>query len=138
MEVATYLTFDGRCAQAFKFYERALGGQIQMMMTHGESPMAEKAPAAWKNMIMHARMTVGDNNVLMGSDFPPEDYEGSKGFSVSLGVETQQEAERVFKALSEKGNVRMPLQQTFWAQAFGMLTDQFGVSWMVNFEGRPA
>ena len=133
MQMNPYLTFDGRCEAAFKFYERCLGARIDAMLTHGNSPMAEQVPAAWRNKIMHARLLLGDT-ILMGSDAPPEHYEEPKGFSVSLGVDQPAEAERIFKALSENGTVRMPLQQTFWAARFGMLVDQFGIPWMINCE----
>jgi PhnB protein len=133
MKLNPYLTFDGQCEAAFKFYERNLGGKIEAMITHEGTPAAEQVPPAWRKKIMHARMTVGDT-VLMGSDAPPEHHEALKGFSVSLIVQDVAEAERVFKALAEKGTIRMPIQQTFWAARFGMLVDQFGVPWMVNCE----
>jgi PhnB protein len=95
--------------------------------------MVEQVPAEWRDKIMHARLIVGDK-VLMGSDAPPEHYEGTKGFSVSLGVDSMAEAERMFRALAENGTVRMPLQKTFWAEGFGMLVDRFGIPWMVNCE----
>jgi PhnB protein len=104
-----------------------------MMTTHGDSPMAQQVPSDWRNKIIHARLIVGDR-VLMGSDVPPEHYEETKGFSVSLNVDDPAEAERIFNALAANGTVRMPLQQTFWAVRFGMLVDQFGVPWMVNCE----
>jgi PhnB protein len=133
MQLNPYLTFNGQCEAAFKFYERCLGGKIEFMLTHGESPMAQQTPAGWRNKIMHARLVVGDK-VLMGSDAPPERYEGPKGFSVSLGIDTPAEAERVFSALAENGTVQMPLQETFWALRFGTLVDRFGIPWMVNCE----
>lgn len=133
MKLNPYLTFDGQCEAAFKFYERNLGGKIEAMMTHEGTPAAEQVPPAWRKKIMHARMTVGDT-VLMGSDAPPEHHEAIKGVSVSLIVQDVAEAERVFKALADKGTIRMPIQETFWAVRFGMLVDQFGVPWMVNCE----
>jgi PhnB protein len=136
MQLNPYLNFDGQCKAAFNFYKQCLGGEIVFMLTHGESPMAEKVPAAWRDKIMHARLVVGDN-VLMGSDSPPEHHETPKGFSIALGVDTPAEAERVFRALAENGTVGMQLQETFWALRFGMLTDQFGIPWMINCE-RPA
>jgi PhnB protein len=133
MKIQSYLTFDGTCKQAFEFYAKALGAKIEMMMTHGESPMAEQTPKDWRDKIMHASLTVGDQS-LMGSDRPPGDKEPVGGFSVSLSVDKPAEAERLFKALSQGGTVRMEMQETFWAQRFGMLTDRFGVPWMVNCE----
>jgi PhnB protein len=134
MQLNPYLTFNGNCAAAFRFYEKALGGKIGMMMTFGESPMADQAPAGFRDKVMHARMTIGEQ-VLMGCDAPPDRYEPMKGFSVSLELNTAAEAENVFKALSEKGSVSMPIQKTFWAERFGTLLDQFGTPWMINCEG---
>jgi PhnB protein len=128
-----YLLFNGQCEAAFKFYERCLGGKLEMMLRHGESPMAQQLPPEWRDRIMHARLVVGDK-VLMGSDAPPDHYEEPRGFSVSIGIDDPGKAERIFQAMAEKGTVRMPLQQTFWALRFGMLVDQFGIPWMVNCE----
>jgi PhnB protein len=134
MQMNAYLTFDGECEAAFKFYEQRLRGKIAMKMTHGESPMGEQTPPAWRNKIMHARLVAGDA-VLMGSDAPPGRYEKPKGVWVSLGVDKPAEAERIFHALAENGTVAMPLQKTFWAERFGMLVDRFGIPWMINCEG---
>jgi PhnB protein len=134
MQLHAYLTFNGHCEAAFKFYERVLGGKIEVMMTHEGSPMAEHVPSDWRKKILHARMHVGDG-VLMGSDAPPERYEKTQGFSVSLQIAGTAEAERIFHALAENGTVQMPLQQTFWAARFGMLVDRFGTPWMINCEG---
>jgi PhnB protein len=136
MQLNPYLIFNGNCAAAFKFYEKCLGGKIVMMLTHAEAPsddQARQVPAGWRDKIMHAHLTVGDK-ALMGSDAPPDRYEPMKGFSVSHTVDTPADAERVFKALSEKGTVQMPMQQTFFAARFGMLVDQFGTPWMIFCE----
>jgi PhnB protein len=133
MQLSPYLVFKGQCEAAFKFYERCFGGKIEMMMTHGDSPMAEQVPPDWRNKIMHARLALSDK-VLMGSDAPPDRYEQPKGFSVSVGIDRPADAERVFSALAENGTVQMPLQKTFFAERFGMLVDQFGIPWMINCE----
>lgn len=133
MQLNPYLMFDGQCEAAFKFYAKILGGRIDAMLTHEGTPAAGQVPADWGKKIMHARMAVGDF-VLMGSDAPPQYQEQKKGFSVNISVDDPAEADRIFKGLSEKGSVRMPIQETFWAQRFGMLTDQFGTPWMVNCE----
>jgi len=133
MQLNPYLTFKGNCSDAFKFYEKHLGGKIVMMMTHEGTPAADQVPANWRDKIIHARMTIGDY-VLMGSDAPPDRYEPMKGCSVSFNVDTPADAERIFKALSEKGAVQMPMQQTFFAARFGMLVDQFGTPRMINCE----
>ena len=134
VKVHTYLFFNGQCEEAFKFYEECLGGQIQAMMTPRGTPMEDETPGEWHNMIMHACLSVGDQ-MLMGSDCPPDQYSEPKGFSVHLSVETPAEAERIFHALSAAGRVTMPLEQTFWATRFGMLVDQFGTPWMISCSG---
>jgi PhnB protein len=131
MQLTPYLTFDGQCEAAFKFYAQCLGGTIVSMLTHGDSPVAEQVPSAWRDRILHARLLV-DDGVLMGSDRPPDDHEATKGFSVSIGIKDPAAAERIFHALAANGTVQMPIQQTFWAARFGMLIDQFGVPWMIN------
>jgi PhnB protein len=133
LELNAYLVFNGQCEAAFKFYEKALGGKIEMSMTHGDSPMSEQVPAEWHNKIMHARMTVG-GTVLMGSDAPPDHYREPQGFSLSIGTKDPAEAERMFNELAVGGKVQMPLQKTFWAAKFGMVVDRFGIPWMINCE----
>jgi len=131
MQLNPYLTFNGRCEEAFKYYERCLNGKMLMMMPHEGTPAEAHVAPEWRKKIMHARLQVGDT-LLMGSDAPPDRYQPMKGFSVSLGVDTPADAERIFAALADNGTVRMPLQQTFFAARFGMLTDQFGTPWMIN------
>jgi PhnB protein len=133
MQLNPYLSFNGQCETAFKFYEQCLGGKIEAMLTYGNSPMAEEVSSEWSDKIMHVSLIVGDK-ILMGSDNPPEHYEETKGSSVLLGVEDSAEAERIFEKLAENGKVRMPIQETFWAARFGMLVDQFGIPWMINCE----
>jgi len=133
MQLNPYLFFNGQCEAAFKFYEQCLGGKIVAMFSHAGTPAEEQVPANWRDKIMHARMLVGDE-ALMGSDAPPEHYEQTKGFSVSLSIDDPAQAERVFNALAEKGTVKMPFQRTFWAVGFGMLVDRFGIPWMINCE----
>jgi PhnB protein len=135
VQINPYLVFDGRCEEAFKFYEKVLGGKIEAMFPHEGTPAEGHVPADWKKKIMHARLSVGDK-LLMGSDAPPGRFEPMKGFSVTLSeVKNVAEAERIYTALSEKGTVTMPLQETFWAERFGMLVDRYGTPWMINFEG---
>jgi PhnB protein len=134
MQMNPYLTFKGQCEAAFKFYEKVLGGKIVAMMPHEGTPAADHVPAEWRSKIMHARLVLADDKVLMGSDAPPGMYEEMKGFSVTLGIDKPAEAERIFQALAEDGTVRMPIQETFWATRFGMLTDRFGTPWMINCE----
>jgi PhnB protein len=128
-----YLLFDGTCEEAFKFYEKCLGGKIEAMMTHAGTPMEAHTPPEWRNKILHARMSV-DGNVLMASDVPPGRYSEPKGISVSLSMKDPVSGERIFKALAEGGKVSMPFQKTFWSSGFGMVTDRFGIPWMINCE----
>jgi PhnB protein len=131
MQVNPYLFYDGNCEAAFKFYEKALGAKIEVMLRNEEAPESMPVPPERKKKIMHARITI-DGTVLMASDSPPEHFHKPQGFSVSLTVTEPAEAERKFKALSEGGNVNMPFGKTFFSQGFGMCIDQFGIPWMVN------
>ncbi len=133
-QIDTYLMFDGYCAEAMRFYERTLGGKLEGMHTYGEAPdpsMREQAPPGSEDKFMHASLTLGDRR-LMASDTCGQPFEGMKGFSLSLAYPTVEEAHRVFDALSAGGKVTMPMQKTFWAEAFGMLVDRFGTPWMFN------
>jgi len=136
LQMTPYLSFNGQCEEAFKFYEKHLGGKISFMMTYGDSPMADQAPPEWKKKIMHVTLAL-DDQVLQGSDAPPGQYQKPQGITLSLGMDDAAEADRVFKALEDKGVVGMPLQETFWALRFGVVTDQFGTPWMINCE-KPA
>jgi PhnB protein len=131
MQVNPYLFYDGNCEAAFKFYEKALGAKIEMLLRNEEAPEDMPMSPDRKKKIMHARMTV-DGAVLMASDAPPDHFHKPQGFSVSLTVAEPAEAERRFKALSEGGNVNMPFGKTFFSKGFGMCVDQFGIPWMVN------
>jgi len=130
MRIQPYLTFDGSCAEAFRFYAETLGGRIEMMMTHGEAPEPTQAPPEWRDRILHACLVAGDAMIL-GSDRPPQFKEPVGGFYVSLNVDGPADAERIFAALSKQGEVRLPLQETFFATHFAMLVDRFGIPWMI-------
>ncbi|MBE9167972.1 VOC family protein [Pleurocapsales cyanobacterium LEGE 06147] len=131
MQVNPYLFFNGQCEEAFKFYERSLGGKLDAMLTFVGSPSEGEVPPEWGHKIMHAHLTLG-NWTLMGSDCPPGQYEAPKGFSVSLQLNDLAETERIFHTLAEGGTIQMPLQETFWVVRFGMLVDRFGTPWMIN------
>jgi PhnB protein len=133
MRMNPYLTFSGQCEEAFTFYAKVLDGKIIAMMPHEGTPAADHVPPEWRNKIIHARMTFGDN-VLMASDAPPDRFEKTQGCSVSLNIDDPAEADRVFAALAANGTVRMPIGETFWALRFGMLVDRFGTPWMINCE----
>ena len=134
MQLSPYLTFNGQCEAAFKFYEQCLGAKIEGMFPWEGSPGAEHVPAEWRsNKIMHARLVL-DNQELMGADVPPDQYQKPQGISVSIALKDPVQAEKIFNALAENGVVQMPFEETFWAFRFGMLTDQFGIAWMINCE----
>lgn len=132
--VQPYLFFGGRCEEALKFYERAIGAEVDMLMRHSDSP--EPPPpgmlkSGWENKIMHASVRVGENT-LMASDGCSAEDGNFNGFKLSLTLPTESDAERVFAALEEGGTVQLPLTKTFWSPKFGMLTDRFGLGWMIT------
>lgn len=133
MKITPYLSFAGNCEEAFKTYEKVLGGKIVFMMRQGEAP--EQSPECSSpelaDKIMHACLQIGDQNI-MGADAPPQYQTKAQGMCVSIMVEDPAEAHRIFKELSEGGSVMMPVTETFWSPAFGMWTDRFGTPWMVN------
>jgi len=133
MQIAPYLSFEGQCEEAFKFYEQCLGGQLGGIFRYGGSPMADQAPAGWQDKVMHGSVTIGEL-VLMGADVAPAGYEAPKGFTLSIQIKSVPDAERIFHELANGGRVVMPLEKTFWAARFGMLVDRFGIPWQINCE----
>jgi PhnB protein len=131
MQINPYLHYNGNCEEALKFYAEVLRGKVVAMATFGSSPMAEQTPPEFRQKIMHGRIDIGAQ-IIMGSDAPPDRFSRPQGFSVSINTDSPAEAERIFAALTQGGSVTMPLQQTFWAQRFGMGMDRFGIPWMVN------
>lgn len=131
MRVNPYLLFNGRCQEAFTFYADCLGGKIEAMLPHAGTPAEGHVPPEWREKIMHARLSLGED-VIMGSDAPPGHFESPKGFSVTIQLTDPADADRIFQRLSDGATVTMPIQQTFWATRFGMLVDRFGTPWMVN------
>jgi len=130
MKINPYIPFSGQCAEAFRFYQQVLGGELQMMK-HGDSPFKDEVPADWHEAVLHAALMV-DGAELMGCDAPPGHYQKPQGMSVTLQTAEPGETERVFTALAEGGTITMPLAETFWSPAFGMLVDRFGIAWMVT------
>ncbi|MES2951416.1 MAG: VOC family protein [Pseudomonadota bacterium] len=134
MTLEPYLSFNGRCEEALAFYKEALDAEVTMQMRMNEAPdppPADCIPAGFENKIMHASMRIGEMNLMMtdGNSAEPPSF---KGFSLTLGVADEAEAERRFNALQKGGGkVTMPLGKTFWSPCFGMLEDKFGVGWMV-------
>ena len=134
MDVQPYLFFDGRCEEAVEFYRKALGAKVEMLMRNKESPEPPPpgmvAPGS-ENKVLHASFKIGDSTV-MASDGANRGKPSFEGFSLSLNVKTVAEADRLFNALADGGQVQMPLTKTFFSPRFGMLSDRFGVGWMVN------
>jgi PhnB protein len=131
MMMHTYVNFAGQCAEAFRFYEKHLSGKVGMMMTHGQAPDQSKVSPEMKGAVLHARIHVGGTE-LMGADIP--NAQPMRSAYLSLGVDSDAEAERIFSALSEGGEVFMPMQETFFATRFGQLRDRFGINWMIVHE----
>lgn len=134
--VVPYLFFNGRCEEALEFYKTAIGAKVGMLMRYHESPEPMppgRLPKGFENKVMHAAFTIG-KTALMASD-GCEEGPKFEGFSLSLSVPTEAEAKRAFTALSAGGKVCMPLEKTFWSPCFGMVTDKFGMGWMVTVEG---
>jgi PhnB protein len=128
MRLTTYVNFAGRCADAFRYYEQRLGGAVTMMMTHAQSPGPSQVPPEWKDAVLHARIRVGGTE-LLGADIP--NAQPMRSAYLTLNVDSDEEAERIYAALSSGGKVLMPLQETFFASRFGQVQDQFGINWMI-------
>jgi PhnB protein len=130
--VQPYLFFGGRCDEAIEFYRKVLGAEVQRLARFKDAPEPQQGlPECFENKVMHASLQIGDT-VLMASDGMCDGKANFEGFSLSITVPDEAEAERVFGALSEGGLVTMPLEKTFWAPKFGILQDRFGVGWMVS------
>ena len=134
MQMNPYLSFNGECEAAFKFYEQCLGGEPGAIFRYAGTPLADQVPADWSDKVMHGSLTVG-GLVLMGGDVAPDRYEAPKGFSLSLHIKSTADAERIFHELAKEGRVVVPLEKTFWAVCFGMVVDRFGIPWLINAEG---
>jgi PhnB protein len=131
-QLNAYLSFDGQCAEAMNFYAEVLGGKLDALITYGDMPGDQPCPASHAGRIMHAKLTHPDF-VLMAGDTPPGVlFEGMKGVMMTLTYDSVADAKRVFAALTEGGTVTMPLGETFWTEAFGMVTDRYGTGWGVN------
>jgi PhnB protein len=134
MQVQPYLFFDGRCEEALEFYKKTLGAKVEMMMRFKENPDKDKNPncmPADDNKIMHASFKVGDTMVMGSDGMAAGGKPEFKGFSLTVSAKDEAEAEKTFAALSDGGKVEMPLTKTFFSSKFGMLSDKFGIGWMV-------
>ena len=131
MKLYTYVNYAGNCQEAFRFYEQQLGGKITMMMTHAQGPNPNDGPPNWKDAILHARMNLGETE-LMGADIP--NAQPMRSAYLTLIAASIEEAERMYAALAEGGEIFMPIQETFFALRFAQLRDRFGTSWMLLHE----
>ena len=135
--IQPYLFFGGRCEEAIEFYRKALGAELVMEARFKDAPEPHSGlPECFQDKIMHATLRIGDT-LLMASDGRCEGQATFEGFSLSITVADEAEADRVFAALGEGGLVTMPLEKTFWSPKYGMLQDRFGVSWMVSVTHKP-
>jgi PhnB protein len=138
--INTYLRFNGNCEAAFLFYKTVFGGEFQHLGRFAEMPPQEgmpPVPDADKDKVMHVTLPIGGETILMGSDTMAPwnlDFNAGNNFSISIHTDSKEEADRLFTALSDQGKVMMPMNQTFWGSYFGMFTDQFGISWMINVD----
>jgi PhnB protein len=131
MKLDVYLNYGGNCQEAFRFYELHLGGKITLMMTHGQGPNAANVPAELKNAVLHARIEIGQTE-LMGADIPKS--EPMRSAYLALTAASAEEAERLYALLAEGGQIFMKMEKTFFANRFAMLRDKFGTSWMLLHE----
>ena len=131
MKLIPYLNFAGNCREAMEFYASILNAEIDFMQTHGESAIADQVPPEHRDAVLHASLK-GDAYYLMASDAAPGTECKAGSSHVALVVDTVDEAERVFAALSEDATITMPLEETFFSKRFGMLTDRFGTPWMID------
>jgi PhnB protein len=131
MKLVSYLHFDGDCEEAFQLYARVLGGTIQGVFHFGKSPMAGHYGQDWDSKVMHITMVAGDQT-LLGCDAPAQYFRQPQGYAVCIDLPNEAEAERIYPALSEGGQIGMPLQETFWAKRYAQFVDRFGTSWMIN------
>jgi len=136
-QITPYLSFNGNCTEAMRWYERVFNGKIETLITNGESPVAEHVPPGNADRIMHAYLTFEGTALMAGDALAGERYEGMKGFSVAVNFDTADRAKRVFEELSDGATVTMPFSPAFWAEGFGMLTDRYGTPWIINGGMKP-
>ena len=139
MKIENYLFFEGKCEEALNFYTQAIGAKVEMMMRYKDSPDGGQCPDGSKppgDKVMHVSFMVGETRIMASDGFAKGNPE-FKGFALSIGVPTEAEAQKLFTALSAGGNVTMPLGKTFFSPSFGMLSDKFGVHWMILVPSDP-
>ena len=133
MKLYTYLNYGGTCREAFEFYERHLGGRIISIATHGQQPNSGNLPANWQDKVLHARIELGDT-VLLGADIPPDRFMPMRSAYLTLLLDSDADAERIYALLTDGGEIFMKMEETFFARRFAMLRDRFGTSWMLLYE----
>ena len=139
MKVQAYVTFGGRCEEALEFYKKSIGAEVIGLMRWKESPdEAMKSPPGYGEKIMNASFRIGETELMADDGMGNEKQAEFKGMTLVIEVADDAEAKRVFAALGDGGSVTMPLMKTFWTSSFGMLTDKFGVPWMVNVAAQKA
>jgi PhnB protein len=134
MRVEPYLSFEGRCEEALEFYKKAIGAEVTMLMRFGESPDKSMLSPGSEKKVMHSSVKIGDS-VVMATDGRNTGKANFQGISLSITANTDADAKRIFDALSDGGQLQLPLTKTFFASSFGMLSDKFGVNWMVSTPG---
>ena len=131
MQVSVHLNFSGDCQQAMESYCELMDGEIISKTTFGDTPAGAEVPDDWQDKIVHATMSIG-GVVVATADIPEERFQASQGFNMFIEVESPEEADRVFDALSKSGEIQMPIQETFWSRRFGVVVDRFGIPWEMN------
>ncbi|GHD66924.1 VOC family protein [Jeongeupia chitinilytica] len=137
MQVQAYLMLNGRCDEALAFYKQAVGAEVGLLMRNKDAPPGsgcEGLDEVWQNKVMHCNFTVGQTQLMASDGMPGSPATTMSGCSLTIAPDSLEKGRQIFDALADGGSVQMPFQQTFWAKGFGMLTDRFGVNWMVNFE----
>jgi PhnB protein len=131
-QFTAYLSFDGTCAEAMRFYEKVLNGKLEALITNGQTPTAGELPPGTDERIMHAYLVFEGGVLMAGDSVVGWPYDGMKGFHLTISYDDTAAAKQVFETLAEGGKVSMPWEKTFWAEGFGMLVDRFGTPWIVN------
>ncbi len=138
IQINPYLIYNGNAKEAFKLYNSVLGGKMEIKYFK-EMPESDKMPEEEQNKVMHASLDLGNNIILMGSDFsnmenPNKKYNQGNNFHLTINPNTEEEADKFFNGLSKEGKIEMQMQKTFWNAYFGSFIDKFGIQWMINFE----
>lgn len=131
MRIGFHINYNGRCREAFEFYQSVLGGEVEFL-TYGNSPLVGNVPAEWNEKVVHGTFQLNGIKIA-GADALPDQYVKQQGYHLLLQLESEAEVHHIFKELSQSGSITMPLQKTFWTSYYGIVTDRFGVSWEINY-----